>query len=748
MSETRADDLSEWYGAQYRASVDLAAAEGGVRFKQFVSDFPAPYLGQYPITGRSRMNSFLQLKLRYPFEPDGYSCLAMSATIEGARAHYAYAYWSRGQEVGVPDYVCISPTYESRDGEYRRRFISGPAFFAACAASAGRLAPFEAAVLEMTLGAGLELAAEAYPGAAAGATARLAGDLRLPTLAFAVALMLDLWEHEQGLLMAHTSEAYIAVLVAVARLTPAALALVPPDAALFGSGSPSHKELQAKCGQKLVPMLAREAMQVLDYNLAAWRELAIARLVGDITLNFISPSFALYNQWTFIEGGDVGIFENAAMGERYARGAAVEAAAAPLRAARRGVGLARPNYHTEELDAHLYESLEYAQSYLIMSPTVLLHTMEDVGWTLHSHPTFVRRAVKQWPAAVDAFAAPGPAARHLFELAYAAHCLHTRAGVAHTDLHCNNMTFYLWGPDRKLDAPPPYYDDPVVAYVAGPRGEADTYVFPAAGSSACIIDYSRCILGPAFRGRLEEGRSPQYATNFYRDQVNRVMRALHRYAPEYVAAHQNAIKSAVLANLEAVFPALCAADFIAIGANLGALLEAEARAVDPAEARPFRVHPRAVALARQLEEVGRELLITGLHGLVNAAGARAPPPAFPGAAALERVFGEWLFPRWAAREPGRVRTAQLVDAYNHGNAMRWRGDDYAAYPPWARLDEIERHLGAYRLTDLFGPDFDVERFLAALRPGARIEVLAAQARAAQEKLDGKPISTASSWLDE
>jgi hypothetical protein len=80
--------------------------------------------------------------------------------------------------------------------------------------------------------------------------------------------------------------------------------------------------------------------------------------------------------------------------------------------------------------------------------------------------------------------------------------------------------------------------------------------------------------------------------------------------------------------------------------------------------------------------------------------------------------------------------------------MRWRGDDYAAYPPWARLDEIERHLGAYRLTDLFGPDFDVERFLAALRPGARIEVLAAQARAAQEKLDGKPISTASSWLDE
>ena len=415
----------------------------------------------------------------------------------------------------------------------------------------------------------LELAVAVYPGAAEGITTQ-AENLRLPILAFAVALALDLWDIRRGAEMSHTNRSYLNLM----RNTPSALINAPPPALLWdtfsrGMNSPSA----VQCGQKLVPLFIRETMQPSDYNLAAWREVAVTRLAGDLVLNFISPSFAVYNQWAYVEGADEGLFENAAMIERYARSRAVEATTRSLREARRGLGRAALNYHTEELSAHVYESLEYAQSHLVMSPVAIMHSMEDVGWTMESLPRFVRYAPAQWPAAIGAFATADAAARHLFELAYAAHCLHAKAGVAHTDLHVNNMTFYVWGARSTSEGGAPYYEDPVVAYAAGPRGEADTFVFPAAGDSACIIDYSRCILGPAFRPRLEEGRSPQYATNFYRDQVNRVMRALHRYAPEYVASHQNAIKAGVLANFEAVFPVLCAVDFIAIGANMAALLE-------------------------------------------------------------------------------------------------------------------------------------------------------------------------------
>jgi hypothetical protein len=757
----KTSDISEWYAAQYTESVGLAAIEGGARFKGFVETFPARSghpTHVYPSTGRQRvMSGFLSLKLRYPLGPDGYSCLAMVATVASTSAHFGYAYWRRGREAEGPEYICVSPTFDSRDGEYRRRFIRGPVFLAAYEKLASELAPFEEAVLAMA-GGSLELKSVAYPEDAAERTITQAADTRLPILAFTVALALDLWEVQRGMLMVHTSEAYVALMTKIAKMQPSLLKeggrLAHSAAtAVFRRGSGDQFTVQ--CGQKLVPMFTREAMQALDYNLAAWRELAVTRLVGDLVLNFVSPSFALYNQWTYVEGADSALFENAAMEERYARGKAVEAATRSLREARRLLGDAEQNYHTEELSARVYESLEYAQSYLLMSPVALAHTMEDVGWSMRSLSGYVRYAPTQWPAAVDAFADPDTATRHLFELAYAAHCLHTKAGVVHTDLHGNNMTFYMWGLADEIKTSAsgaettyaPYYDDPVVAYVAGPRGEADTFIFPATGDSACIIDYSRCILGPAFRPRLEEGRSPQYATNFYRDQVNRVMRAFHRYAPEYVAAHQNAIKAAVLANFEAVFPVLCAVDFIAIGASIGALLaEAAQPLVD--EARPFEVARAATTLALRLEEAGRELLITGLHDLAESAGARREmkTPGFPGATLLERVFGEWLFPRWAAREPARVRTAQLVDAYNYNNELRHDGADYAKYPPWARLDEIERHLGEYKLTDLF--ERGVEPFLEALRPGARVEVIAEQIRARQEKLDGKPVSTASSWLDE
>lgn len=757
----RTSDISEWYAAQYTTSVGLAAVEGGARFKGFIEAFPARSghpSNVYPTTGRQRvMSGFLSLKLRYPLGSDGYSCLAMVATFGGVSAHFGYAYWRRGREAEGPEYICVSPTFDSRDGEYRRRFIRGPVFLAAYEKLASDLAPFEEAVLAMA-GGPLELKSVAYPEDTAERTIAQASDIRLPILAFTVALALDLWEVQHGMLMIHTSEAYVALMTRIGKIQPS-LATISVRQNVSTAGLEVFRRgkedvFTVQCGQKLVPMFTREAMQALDYNLAAWRELAVTRLVGDLVLNFVAPGFALYNQWTYVEGADSALFENAAMEERYARGSAVEAATRSLREARRLLGDAEQNYHTEELSARVYESLEYAQSYLLMSPVALAHTMEDVGWSLRSLAGYVRHAPTQWPAAVDAFADPDTAARHLFELAYAAHCLHTKAGVAHTDLHGNNMTFYMWGLADEAKTGPsgaeiftPYYDDPVVAYVAGPRGEADTYIFPAAGDSACIIDYSRCILGPAFRPRLEEGRSPQYATNFYRDQVNRVMRAFHRYAPEYVASHQNAIKAAVLANFEAAFPVLCAVDFIAIGASVGALLaEAAQPLVD--EVRPFEVARAATALALRLEEAGRELLITGLHDLAESAGARREmkTPDFPGATLLERVFGEWLFPRWAGRAPSRVRTAQLVDAYNYNNELRHSGADYAKYPPWARLDEIERHLGEYKLTDLF--ERGVEPFLEALRPGARVEVIAEQIRAQQEKLDGKPVSTASSWLDE
>jgi hypothetical protein len=323
----------------------------------------------------------------------------------------------------------------------------------------------------------------------------------------------------------------------------------------------------------------------------------------------------------------------------------------------------------------------------------------------------------------------------LFGLAYSAHCLHSKVGVCHADLHGNNMTLYTWAyPSYKSL----YGPNPIVAYVAGPRGEADTYVFDATGVAACIIDYSRSILGPGFRSRLEKDRSPQYADNIYRDQVNRVMRVLHGNAQVYVEKHQDKLKSAIIADFNLVFPVLCSVDFISIGAAVeAAMVRLQASGVE------IKDLELGIQTARRLEEAAREMFITGLQDIVS--GDRDKNALYPGAALFEKIFGEWRFPRWAARAPSEAKSAQLVDAYNYNNPVEHEGENYAKWPSWAKIDEIERHLGDNKMTDLFSSG--VEPLLDAMKTGSRVEVVAETVRAEQEKLDGRPVNAASSWLE-
>ena len=121
---------------------------------------------------------------------------------------------------------------------------------------------------------------------------------------------------------------------------------------------------------------------------------------------------------------------------------------------------------------------------------------------------------------------------------------------------------------------------------------------------------------------------------------------------------------------------------------------------------------------------------------------------FPGTRLLARMFGEYSVPRWAEkRGAAAAGAAELVDAYWIDRPWTGAGEDYAQFPHWARLDEIEKHLGELRFTDLFerGP----EPFLTALRPNTRAEVVADRERVREERA-GMPagMGPGSSWIEE
>ena len=816
-------ELSEWYADQYRRAVGVAGAEGGRLFSGLISQYLAATditdsrLGT--ITGRLRMSKFLELKMRTPLAQAGYNCTVIGGEVTGIKTHFALVYWPVGAQLkealanpDMPAYITVSPTFTSRDGEFRRRTLSLTSFMESCAASTAQLAPFEEALLRLQSVSELTLYTETF-GDPNSAVDQTINESRLAVLALSVALMLDLWDNRELLIAVHVFPDYARFITAIATATPA-LIEASHDIDIvtrmrFVRGS--NDRFSVVSGIKLIPMFVREVNQPFDLNLGAWRELEVAKAVGDLVVSYVSPAFPLFNQWSYVERTGPELFENLAMHERYRRSQQMSGSITDLRKSRCALSLdcaseapLEPElrtYHTEELSAYLYESLEYAQSHLLVSDTTMMHSIEDVGRTLHSWPTYVRRDLTVPPSHLTLFSDLGSFARLMFDYVWGAHCLHERLGVVHGDLHANNLTVYWWGRAERVEQVTQLgsakfevkykaaYEDPVMLYVAGPRGEADSYVFPAAGISGCLIDYSRAILGPAFRPRLEAGRTPQFATNFYRDQVNRVMRLLHRYAPEYVAANQDAIKGAAFADFESVFRALCAVDFIAIGMSAAIAIEV-AGAADAEERRPYPVAAGAAELARQIERAGRSALIGALHEIVAHARAKRGGGClfecaaecdcsefvlkFPAAAAAIRadqanqdtvvkeggaitsagasliatVFQDYTFSRWSARVGDRAKKVQLVDAYNYNNSIDGvSSSDYAAWPRWARIDEIEKHLGDLKLRDVIAGG--TEKFVATLTGrDISFEVLAAQSRADAERMDGSPVAAASSWLDE
>ena len=818
-----ASTFASWFTEEYMRALNLAKVPAGVRFRKFLDKYPVenetyvPVYGKHPMTGYHRCMNFVRMKAGYSLSPDGYKCMALTVALAEKKAIYAYAYWRKGKDAedDEPEYVCLSPTYQSLDGEFRNHFLKYKKILALYDEHNVIFSKIEKYVLQSNI----HLLNEIYPHRGTDKHSRL------PLILFVLSLFIN-YVHllMDGVFYSHVAADYRDVMCAVY-----------PAIARMLRKEDVHKLVEIRllviakqnvngvtCGQKFIPLYQQETIHYYDSNFCAWREIEASQAATELVVNLCCPGLSMYNQWLYVEGADINLFENDSMKYRYRRDVKIQQSVKIVRAAR--AKLHEPDVATDGrvkvLDAILYEGIENAQSYMLVSNTAICNIMEDVGIPMRSLPQMARAySGSNLPLSIEAFSTEDLAARVMFELCYSAHCLHEKTGIAHTDLHGNNMTMF-----PRHASIEPFYSAPCIVYIAGPGGEVDTYVFPMQNYYACIIDQSRSILGPGFRPRLENGRTPMYADNFYRDQVNRALRALHRYAPVFVAAHQETLKAVVINSFEKVFPILCLVDFIAIGRSIATILEdavrdnaedeargaygkkggakAHSKVSDAAETsdkaedgasdkaneeasgetssgetssgetssgetsseevddsdakvlpwdkllRPFRVDPAAISLARRLEEAALERFLVGLRDLVETLGGPGMPVVpFPGPAIFRDVFGPWQFTQWCERDPAALRRAQPVDLYNFNNPLRYSAEDYARWPPWARLDEIEKHLGGLKITDLveegLGP------FLHSLRPNARADVVAERLRAALEKEDGSPATAAaSSWLTE
>lgn len=770
-NKAAATPFMQWVYETFLDQLRLPEVEGGRKYHEFLAALQPFHRGAFELSGAARVQKFHTIKFGYPVRPAGYTVGCFTAEVPDAgpqpiKTIYAYAFWPAGAPPGAPpEYVCAAPTYESRDGEFRNRLHRYEKFCSGYELAEPSASPIEACVLAAVGAGALEINVAVYPPAPAHVD--YCDSARLGLRLLASALLLDVRDAaELNMSSPHVSKSYKRLLLFMYERGRDLFGREAMERARAGVGVliAGYRARTAvafttpDCGLKITTLTAREALQAADINFAPWREIWAGRRAADLVVNRVGPMFPIYGGWTILAGVDRALFENSAMHERFDRSVGAAASIRSLRAARAAVAAqAATDYRSGQLDAHIYDAMLYAQDYIRLTDAALVSTSEYVGQTLRALPASLRshRAEVRNPR-FEPLATAAAQAKYLFDLCYGAHALHTRAGVIHTDLHLNNMTFCsaaMREPAQLVGSPAAAKDFTVVAYIAGPRGEADTYVFPHVGPVASIIDFSRVLVGPGAQADIAAAFGAPFAAGFFRGQVSRALRALHHYAPDFTKKNQEAIKGFLLARPDAMFRIMSAVDFLAIGRNVGALFrEIAADNRDRPELGAVKLAPEGAALAAAIERIALEHLVLNLTELIGGGGGGGGPDVdFAGARVLPGAFGAYRYAAWAAGgadaapRPGALRDAALVDAYNLAAPLEYSSSDYARFPPWARFDALAPHLGALSIRAVTegrteGP------FLRSLEPDGLLAVLQETVRREVEE-DGEPAAAeTSSWL--
>jgi hypothetical protein len=741
MSEWK--EFDSWFASEYHNSREIDKLEGSKEYHKFLSTFKET---KSTLDGSTRMKAFVRLRYTYPLSNEGYVVSTYKLNTKNASVIIALSYLS--SESNQIEYVCISPTYDSRDGEYRRHFMTYDLFQKSYEELLSQLSKIEEKILELISKNEISIDVDFYPKDLSAKAQQTLEKERLTIRLLASTIHL----YAESPPQIHTITSFIAAMKDLGEEI-AIFSLNPEERGKSYFGIGAKMKFFPEGGQKMIPMTLKAVMEMEDINYAEWRELLIGQIASNLVISGVSQNFPLMNQWMLIEGSDIGLFENKTMHEKFYRSDTTEKSVESLRTARK---IIKPEIGSSaaavSFDAHIHESVEIAQGYLLMSEITLCSTMEHTHTTLGNFPNAYSRSYavaiyhENFVTNLDHFK------KVVFDVLYGAHCLHTKAHVVHSDLHTNNITLHHLARIRKED-------NAIEAYVCGEEGEINTYVLPHPGITGCLIDFSRSIVGPGMVDQLTEDYGEDFTRNFYRDQITRILRTFHRYAPTFTEKNQESIKAALLINFEDAFRIMSYVDFISIGASFAHVASQKIDKNTPGIGevkRNFDMDPRCAEFGKLIEKRAREHFVSHLHDLVanitktggktkvvetlSSPFARKPSRIkFAGHVMFDILFPEF---KWKSGIKGT-----LCDIHNINVPMRYDGRDYDKFPPWARIDVIEKHLGGVKITEIMKKG--IKPFLDSLIPTPTADIISETVRAEQEKLDaelGSAVAT-SSWIE-
>jgi hypothetical protein len=778
----------EWIFETYKDSLQINKLEGGKKYTEFMNSMKQD---SFPLSSMYRIQDIHRLVYGFPMRKAGYAAGVFRISLPNDKSdteltgvNIGYCLWKKNidgyamktevynkptktdvicvAEYSKPEYMCISPTYDSKDGEYHHNILWYDSFDSNYDKLTDIISELELIILNNIRDGNIEIKVDFYPSDVQyeeHGPMQFVDDNRLGIKSL-VAYFISIYLHGHTFYQVHMVHTQIELFKGLYKIfKPFCIKYLldyetrtKMNIFVTGRTGTSHN---TQCGHKLIPLTIKETQSIDNINYGPWREIYITSRATDLIVNNVTQGVPIYGDWAYFNGLDNQFLSNESMKEKYINSTKSIAMRESLNATRNLAGnIKDTNEELVRLDKYMYDSIDHIQENIQLSDVVLCMVVEHCGFSMGSQYNYIINN----PLILDerlknSFSNKHYQIKTLFELCYTANALHLKSGIIHGDLHINNMTLLegAYSSDvldlkGKIAHKGYRIKNPTIAYVTGDQGELDTFLFPFDGLTPTIIDYSRSIIGESVRSDISDKYGGPFAEGFYRSQVNRVLRLFNKYLPNFTQTHQTTIKGLIYSNFDDMFKLLTCVDFMSIGRNMSLYWrQCSEHKKSGKNVREIPVAKEGIAMGRSIEKIALEHMMMGLSELIGSKGKTTKQIEFVGPKLFHKVFNNYSYTEWSRNTgdyPWSFKDIKLTDIRSMAAPMKYSLSNYDKFPPYYRMEEINKKLFELPV-DVVSNGRGFLPYIESKRSNNYLEVIIEEVRRDSSL---KPAADSSSWI--
>ncbi len=322
--------MAEYKYKAYTDMLNLDMVKGPGLTDHLLQTVKNPYSSRRRINVRSQLMKYL-----FPAKMTNMVATMFKMTFDETTCIYAYLYSTCINGAITNKYICLGPTYDSRDGEYRSRYILWSQFLEFIDVYSDIIDMVEPMIIAK-MQSQLQYHVSFYYPQACDQSREFEdsiNDARLPIMFHALCWLTDFFYFHNNYTENHANSAYVNNIYQredadiydqiVDKLTSYGYLCMISHIEEWSDKV--SKDLQRdtfyptpiRIGQKIIPIALLEAIHPDDIRFAAWREKEFTVRLCNLMLNFVAPGFPLVINWSYINGADANLFDNMSMHEKY-----------------------------------------------------------------------------------------------------------------------------------------------------------------------------------------------------------------------------------------------------------------------------------------------------------------------------------------------------------------------------------------------------------------------------------------------